>query len=252
MGGLVEPGTLYIVSTPIGNLEDVTFRAVRILSEVDLIAAEDTRKTGILLSHLSLRKPLVSFYSYNEARRVPGLIHELKMGKSVAVVTDAGTPGVSDPAYSMINAAIGHGIRVVPVPGPTAFLPALIMSGLPMERFVFEGFLPSRKGRTKRWQELREEPRTIILYESPHRIEKTLKEVIYHLGDRETALVREITKKFEEVARGTASGVLQQVRLRKPKGEMVLVIRGFGRSEKPDAHIEKTDAEELHGSSYEG
>jgi 16S rRNA (cytidine1402-2'-O)-methyltransferase len=225
----------------------VTFRAARILSEVDLIAAEDTRKTGILLKHLSLRKPMISYHSHNEVRRVPDLIRELASGKSVAIVTDAGTPGVSDPAYSVIRAAIQHGIRVLPIPGPTAFLPALIASGLPMQRFVFEGFFPTRKGRTKRWQMLKQEQRTIILYESPHRIEKTLEEVMHNLGDREIALVREITKKFEEVVRGTASFVLQRVREMKPKGEMVLVIRGDDRS--GESGVQMDEPIELHESS---
>ena len=226
MGETIEPGTLYVVSTPIGNLEDVTLRAIRILSGVDLIAAEDTRTTRVLLSRLSIQKPLVSYHRHNENSRTPGLIADLAAGRTVAVVTDAGTPGISDPAYTIIKAAIDHGVRVVPVPGPTAFLPALIVSGLPMDRFVFEGFLPVKKGRKKRLEQLRTEERTIIFYESPYRIERTLKDIVDLVGDREIALAREITKKFEEVLRGKASSVLAQVRARSLKGEIVLVLRG--------------------------
>jgi 16S rRNA (cytidine1402-2'-O)-methyltransferase len=226
MTELLLPGTLYIVSTPIGNLDDISVRAARILSQVDLIAAEDTRHTRILLAHLHVEKPLISFHNYNEARRTPQLIDELQLGKSIALVTDAGTPGISDPAYSIISSAIQHGITVTAIPGASAFLPALIISGLPVDRFVFEGFLPVKKGRTRRLQELRDEPRTIVLYESPHRVHKTLQALLQHLGDRQMALVRELTKKFEEVRRGTVSQILQQMERHRVRGEIVLVVKG--------------------------
>jgi 16S rRNA (cytidine1402-2'-O)-methyltransferase len=226
MSETIERGALYIVSTPIGNLSDITQRAVDILGGVDLIAAEDTRKTGFLLEHLCISKPLVSYFSYNERRRVPELISRLKAGASVAVVTDAGTPGISDPAYTVIREAVEQGIRVIPIPGASALLAALVASALPMDRFVFEGFLPVKKGRKTRLAELKEERRTILLYESPHRVEKTLEEILAGWGDRRVAVVREVTKKFEEVMRGTVSGVLAQIRQKAPRGEYVIVVAG--------------------------
>ncbi len=226
MSESVIAGTLYIVSTPIGNLEDITFRAVSILSGVDLIAAEDTRKTGILLNHYQLRKPLVSFFSFNEARRTPELIAKLKSGTSIALVTDAGTPGISDPAFRIIRAALDESIPVVAIPGPTAFLPALIVSGLPVERFVFEGFLPVKKGRKTMLESLRRENRTIILYESPHRLLKTLRELQEHLGNREISVARELTKKFEEVVRGRISDAINHFSTHKILGEFVIVLGG--------------------------
>ena len=165
MSDQVQPGTLYIVSTPIGNLEDITYRAVNVLSTVDIIAAEDTRKTRILLNHYDISKPLVSYFSYNEARRIPELIAKLVNGSSIAVVSDAGTPGISDPAFKIIRAALDDKLPVVAIPGPSAFLPALITSGLPSHRFVYEGFLPVKKGRTSMLEALSLEERTIVLYE---------------------------------------------------------------------------------------
>jgi 16S rRNA (cytidine1402-2'-O)-methyltransferase len=226
MSETIRAGTLYLVSTPIGNLDDITVRAVHILSHVDLIAAEDTRKTKFLLDHLSIRTPLVSHYSYNERRRVPELIGRLKQGASVAVVTDAGTPGVSDPAFLLIREAVAAGIPLVAVPGATAFLPALLVSGLSPERFIFEGFLPVKKGRKTVLERLGAQERTIVLYESPHRIERTLGDIMTTLGDRKIALVREITKKFEEVQRGRVSDLLRIVREKTPRGEYVIVIDG--------------------------
>jgi 16S rRNA (cytidine1402-2'-O)-methyltransferase len=177
MSEQIQPATLYIVSTPIGNLDDISQRALNILGGVDLIAAEDTRKTRILLDRYSISKPLLSYYSYNELRRIPDLLARLTLGSSVALVTDAGTPGISDPAFAVIRAAIRKNIRVVPVPGASALLPALIVSGLPLDRFVFEGFLPLKKGRKARLEQLRQEERTVVLYESPHRIVKTLSDL---------------------------------------------------------------------------
>lgn len=223
----IQPGVLYVVSTPIGNLDDITLRAIKILSGVDLIAAEDTRKTKVLLDRLSISKPLVSYYSHNQVRRVPELIARLKEGKAVAVVTDAGTPGISDPAYGLVRAAVEENIRVIPVPGATALLAALVASGLRTDRFVFEGFLPLKKGRKTKLEELKHERRTIILYESPHRIVRTLTELHETLGERRVVLARELTKKFEEFQRGTLSEVLGRVRASMPRGEYVLVIEGF-------------------------
>ena len=234
----IQPGALYVVSTPIGNLDDITLRAIRILGSVDLIAAEDTRKTKFLMDHLGIKKPLLSYYSYNEARRIPELISKLKSGSSVAVVTDAGTPGISDPAFLIIENAIQHGFRVIPVPGASAVLPALIASGLPTDRFVFEGFLPLKKGRKKRLEQLRSEERTIIIYESPFRIERTLEDILTHIGDRPVAVARELTKKFEEVIRGNASEVLNEIRKKKTKGEFVLIVAGT-RSVAPDRITEE-------------
>lgn len=226
MSETVEPGVLYIVSTPIGNLEDITLRAIKVLGGVDLIAAEDTRKTKFLLDHLKIAKPLLSYFSYNEARRTPDLIGKLTDGKSVALVTDAGTPGISDPAYALIKAALDAGLKVVPIPGASAVLPALIVSGLPTDRFVFEGFLPVKKGRRTKLEELRSEPRTIVIYESPFRIVKTVEEIQKCFGDRRIAVARELTKKFEEVIRGTTSAVLEELKRKAPRGEYVLVIEG--------------------------
>lgn len=248
MSEMIQPGALYVVSTPIGNLDDITLRAIRILSGVDIIAAEDTRKTKFLLDHLGIKKPLVSYYSYNESRRVPELINKLKAGNAIAVVTDAGTPGISDPAFLIVNNAIKEGYKVIPIPGPSAVLPALIASGLPTDRFVFEGFLPTKKGRKTRFEQLKTETRTIVIYESPFRIEKTLEEIFLHFGDRSIAVARELTKKFEEVIRGRVSDVLETVRRKKPKGEFVLVIEGArggkdnGKGETPEHLKEKPNA----------
>ncbi|MGA2624898.1 MAG: 16S rRNA (cytidine(1402)-2'-O)-methyltransferase [Bacteroidota bacterium] len=226
MSESVIAGTLYIVSTPIGNLEDITFRAVSILSGVDLVAAEDTRKTKFLLNHYNLQKPLVSFFSFNEARRTPDLIAKLRSGTSIALVTDAGTPGISDPAFRIVRAALDESVPVVAIPGPSAFLAALIVSGLPVERFVFEGFLPVKKGRKTMLERLGSEERTIILYESPHRLLKTLRELHEHVGNREIAVARELTKKFEEVVRGRISDAIDHFSNHKVLGEFVIVLGG--------------------------
>jgi 16S rRNA (cytidine1402-2'-O)-methyltransferase len=227
MSESIQPGALYIVSTPIGNLDDITLRAIRVLGGVDLIAAEDTRTSRVLFDHLSITKPLISFYSYNEARRTPELIEKLAGGASIALVTDAGTPGISDPAYTLIRAAIDHGCMVIPIPGASAVLSALVASGLPMDRFVFEGFLPTKKGRKTKFEQLRTEPRTIVIYESPFRIVKTVEEVHEYFGERRIAVVRELTKKFEETLRGTTSDVLNQLKKKTPRGEYVLVVEGW-------------------------
>ena len=219
-------GALYLVSTPIGNLDDITLRALHILKGVDLVAAEDTRKTGFLLAHLGIQKPIISYFSYNERKRVPGLLEKLRDGSSIAVVTDAGTPGISDPAYLLVREAVAAGVKIIASPGASAILAALVISGLPTDRFVFEGFLPVKKGRKTRFEELAKEERTIVVYESPHRIEKTLGDLLALMGDRQVAVVRELTKKFEEVERGRASAVLERIKAKTPRGEYVLVIAG--------------------------
>ena len=219
-------GTLYVVPTPIGNLEDITLRALNVLKGVDVIAAEDTRTTKFLLDHYGIQKPLLSFYSHNEQVRVPQIIQKLKSGDSVALVSDAGTPGISDPAHSIIAASIENNINIIPLPGATAFVPALVISGFSTHEFVFEGFLPHKKGRRTKLERLKDEERTIILYESVHRIQKTLQEVLEYFGDRNVVVVRELTKKFEEITRGKVSAVLQEFASRIMKGEFVLVIEG--------------------------
>lgn len=231
----IQPGVLYVVSTPIGNLDDISLRAIRILKGVDLVAAEDTRKTRFLLDHLSIARPLLSYYSYNEQRRVPELIGKLREGKSIAVVSDAGTPGISDPAFLLIRQALEEQIRVIPIPGASALLAALVASGLPMDRFIFEGFLPAKKGRSKRLEELRTEERTVVLYESPFRIERTVADILKHIGNRRISIVRELTKKFEEVIRGSAEDVLETIRKRPVRGEIVLVMAGASGEKVPPA-----------------
>ena len=220
------PGTLYIVSTPIGNLNDITFRAVEVLKQVDLIACEDTRRTKILLEKFGLAKNLISYYNYNERQRAEEIIRELKSGKNVALVSDSGTPGISDPGFVLIKRATEENITVIPIPGPTAFVCALVGSGLPMDEFVFVGFLPHKKGRKTKLKKLSEEERTIILYESPHRLIKTLNEILEIFGDREIAVAKELTKIHEEFFRGKISEVLKKLTPDKIKGEFVIVISG--------------------------
>ena len=219
-------GTLFIVATPIGNLEDITYRAVRVLSSVDLVAAEDTRKTKILLDHYGISKPMLSYFSYNERARTPQLIEKLLAGQSIALVSDAGTPGISDPAYQVVTHAVANKIPIVPIPGASAFLSALIVSGLRTDRFVFEGFLPLKKGRKTRLESLRSERRTVVLYESPHRVIKTLNEVYAIWGERKVVVARELTKKFEEIIRGPISVVLKQLSSKTTRGEYVVLIEG--------------------------
>ena len=228
-------GTLYLVSTPIGNLEDITYRAVQVLSSVDLIAAEDTRKTKILLDHYHINKPLLSYYSYNEKVRAPQLIEKLVAGNSIAIVSDAGTPGISDPAYHIVRQALENGIAIIPIPGPTAFISALIASGLPTDRFVFEGFLPQKKGRATKLELLKSETRTIILYESPHRILKTINDLLVHFGNRHIAVARELTKKFEEIVRGPIEAVLIELNKKTPRGEYVVIVEGASKQPKAEA-----------------
>jgi len=238
MSESIQQGALYLVATPIGNLEDITYRAVKILASVDLIAAEDTRKTKILLDHYNIGKPMMSYYSYNEQVRAPQLIEKLLSGQSIALVSDAGTPGISDPAFHVVQQALEYGIPIIPIPGPTAFITALIASGLPTDRFVFEGFLPLKKGRKTKFESLKTESRTIIIYESPHRIIKTLTDIQIHLGSRNVVVARELTKKFEEIVRGPVSSVLSELTKKEPRGEYVVLVEGASKHSDLAAHSE--------------
>lgn len=221
-------GTLYLVATPIGNLEDITLRALRVLREADIIACEDTRTTKVLLDKYEIAgKQLISYYSHNEFKRVPQLIEALEEGRSVAVVTDAGTPGISDPASAIVRAAIEKNIPVVPIPGATAAISAIIASGLSTRRFVFEGFIPQKKGRKTFLESLKNEERTIIIYESPHRLVKTIQDLHTYLGERRTVVCREITKYYEEFLRGTLTEIEELLAKKSSiKGECVIVIAG--------------------------
>ena len=234
-------GALYIVPTPIGNLEDITLRALNVLKGVDIIAAEDTRTTKVLLDHYDIQKPLLSFFSHNEQARIPQIIKRLTNGDAVALVSDAGTPGISDPAHSIICAAIEQEIRIIPLPGATAFIPALIASGLPTHEFTFAGFLPHKKGRKTKLEKLRTEERTVVLYESVHRIEKTLKDILAFFGDRRIVIGRELTKKFEEIRRGNVSEILANFSEQTVKGEFVVVIAGAGDDRADDNDEQDTD-----------
>ncbi len=221
-------GTLYVVGTPIGNLEDMTFRAVRILQSVDVIAAEDTRHTGKLLQHFQIKTPQVSYHEHNRNERLPELLSQLSQGKAIALVTDAGMPGISDPGYELVKACIEAGISVVPVPGATAGITALSAAGLPTDRFVFEGFLPaSGQDREKRLEVLPAESRTLIFYESPHRLRETLQDLADCLGGyRPIVLARELTKLHEEFWRGTIKEAIAHYTQLEPKGEFTLVVAG--------------------------
>jgi 16S rRNA (cytidine1402-2'-O)-methyltransferase len=222
-----EKTALYLVPTPIGNLEDITQRALRILGEVDLILAEDTRTSGKLLKHYDIRKPLQSYHAHNEHGQVQRLVEKMKSGSVMALVTDAGTPAISDPGFLLVRAAIEEDLKVECLPGATAFVPALVNSGLPADKFVFEGFLPHKKGRQTRLKELALEERTFILYESPHRLVKSLQQLAEHLGsDRRACVSRELTKLFEENRRGTLTELYEHYNEHPPKGEIVLVVAG--------------------------
>lgn len=223
-------GSLFIVSTPIGNMGDLSPRALECLGSVDLIACEDTRHTGLLLSRLGIKKKLAPYNDINARERTPHIIRALSDGHDVALVSDAGTPGISDPAYRVVRAAIDSGFSVYSIPGPTAALSALVVSGLPLDRFVFEGFLPS-KGlkRRKSLESLLLEPRTIVLYESPYRIVNLLELILDVFGDREISVSRELTKMYEETVRGKTSCVLAELMEKKPRGEYTVVIRGLGK-----------------------
>lgn len=220
-------GTLYLVPTPVGNLEDITFRALTVLKAADLILAEDTRTSGILLKHFEIKKPMLSYHKFNEHQTVDRVVERLKGGETVAVVSDAGTPGISDPGFLVAREAIRAGIEVITLPGATAFVPALVSSGLPCDKFCFEGFLPQKKGRQTRLNALQEETRTIIFYESPHRIVKTLEQFMEVFGaERPVSVCREISKIHEESVRGTVEEVLAHFKANEPRGEFVIILGG--------------------------
>jgi len=215
---------LHIVSTPIGNLEDITLRAIRTLKECDYIAAEDTRHSQILLQKYEIKKPTISFHAFSDERKLQELIELLQQGKNIALVSDAGTPGISDPGYVLIRAAIQNQIKVVPIPGPAAFLTALSASGLPTHQFLYLGFLPLKKGRQTLLESLTQEKRTIVFYESPHRLLKTLAELEQKFGERPIVIGRELTKIYEEFFRGTAKEAYQYFTQKPPKGEFVIML----------------------------
>ena len=220
-------GILYIVPTPVGNMEDMTLRAIRTLKEVDVVLAEDTRTSGILLKHFDIHRPLLSHHKFNEHGTSQQVVERLLAGENVALVSDAGTPGISDPGFFLVREAVRAGIEVQTLPGATAFVPALVSSGLPCDRFLFEGFLPQKKGRKSRIEALRDEPRTIVFYESPYRVLKTLQQLAECFGpDRQAAACREISKVHEECVRGTLDELIAHFTETEPRGEFVLVVAG--------------------------
>ena len=220
-------GTLYIVPTPVGNMEDMTYRAVRILKEVDVVLAEDTRTSGILLKHFDIHNHLLSHHKFNEHGTSQGIVERLLAGQNVALISDAGTPGISDPGFFLVRETVRAGIEVQCLPGATAFVPALVSSGLPCDRFAFEGFLPQKKGRQTKIMSLKEETRTMIFYESPYRVVKTLEQFAETYGaERRVSVCREISKVHEESVRGTLTEVLAHFKEHEPKGEIVIVLEG--------------------------
>ncbi len=228
-------GTLYLVPTPVGNMEDMTFRAVRILKEADLVLAEDTRTSGILLKHYGIEARLQAHHKYNEHGTSPAIVQRLQAGENIALITDAGTPGISDPGFFLAREAANAGIEVITLPGATAFVPALVSSGLPCDRFCFEGFLPQKKGRKTRIEALRDEQRTMVFYESPYRLLKTLKQFVDTFGaDRQVSVAREISKVHEESVRGTLEDVVAHFTECAPKGEIVIVLAGCSSKRKSE------------------
>jgi 16S rRNA (cytidine1402-2'-O)-methyltransferase len=246
---LVSPGragTLYVVGTPIGNLEDITSRALRILKEVDLIACEDTRRTQKLLNHYSIHTRIVSYHEHNELTRAPELIIEMEEGSNVALVSDAGMPVISDPGYRLVKLAVRHGLQVTPVPGPSALMAALAVAGLPVDRFEFLGFLPSKKvARQRVLKDLKESNVTLVFYEAPHRAVEMLSDLRKILSDPPVVLARELTKVHEEFVRGTASEILERLRKRPPKGEVTVVVGWSPIAEKSSAVAEASISDEL-------
>lgn len=220
-------GKLYVVPTPVGNLEDMTFRAIQVLKEADLVLAEDTRTSGILLKHFEIKKPMQSHHKFNEHQTVENVINRLRAGETVALVSDAGTPGISDPGFLVVRECVRNGIEVHCLPGPTAFVPALVASGLPCDRFCFEGFLPQKKGRQTRLKALADETRTMVFYESPHRLLKALAQFAEVFGaDRQAAVSREISKVHEETVRGTLAELVEHFTANEPRGEIVIIVSG--------------------------
>ncbi len=228
-------GKLYVVPTPVGNLEDMTFRAINVLKNVDLILAEDTRTSGILLKHFNVENNLISHHKFNEHQTLEKVMSKLTNGMDVALISDAGTPAISDPGFLIVRECVRREIPVCVLPGPTAFVPALVSSGIPVDRFCFEGFLPTKKGRNSRFQELEDETRTMVFYESPYRIIKTIEQFIQHFGmERKAAAVREISKIHEECIRGNLNELLQHFKLNEPRGEFVLIVAGKEKKNKID------------------
>lgn len=224
-------GVLYVVPTPVGNLEDITLRAIRLLKEAQVIYSEDTRVTKKLLSHLEIQgKHIVPFHAHNEHKQLERCVETVSTNECTVLVSDAGTPAISDPGFLLVRACVEAGINVTCLPGPTAFVPALVGSGFPCDRFVFEGFLPHKKGRQTKWLSFKDEERTVVLYESPHRIIKALEECVELLGpDRQVCVARELSKMFEQFVRGTAAEVLAHFQQTAPKGEIVLLVKGVGK-----------------------
>ena len=220
---------LYLVSTPIGNLQDITIRALDVLKNAGLVLCEDTRHSRRLLDHYGITSPVSSYHDHNKEKVTEGIIRKLLAGESVALITDAGTPGISDPAFFLVREAIKHNIETIPIPGPSAVTSALVVSGLATDKFCFEGYLPPKKGRKTRLTKLNEEERTIVVYESPHRIEKTLQDLLDRLGDRKVCVAREMTKMYEEFYRGMISEVQKKI---KPKGEFTIIVEGLAVYEK--------------------
>ena len=226
-------GILYIIPTPVGNMEDMTLRAIRLLREADLVLAEDTRTSGKLLKHFDIKNQLMSHHKFNEHGTSAGIVERLRAGQTVALISDAGTPGISDPGFYLVREAVAAGIEVQTLPGATAFVPALVSSGLPCDRFCFEGFLPQKKGRQTRLESLREERRTMVFYESPYRVRKTLQQFAEVFGqDRPVSCCREISKIHEESVRGTLAEVIAHFKEHEPKGEFVIVLGGAEKESK--------------------
>lgn len=221
-------GKLYVIPTPVGNLENMTFRAIRMLKEADLILAEDTRTSGILLKHFEIKNTMQSHHKFNEHKTVENVVNRMKAGETVALISDAGTPGISDPGFLVVRECVRNGIEVQCLPGATAFVPALVASGLPNERFCFEGFLPQKKGRMTKLKSLMEEKRTMVFYESPHRLLKTLTQFVEYFGpDRQASVSREISKLYEETVRGSLAELVEHFTKIDPRGEIVIVIGGI-------------------------
>lgn len=232
-------GTLYLVPTPVGNLEDITLRALRILKEADVVLAEDTRTSGILLKHYDIKTRLCSHHKFNEHQTAEAFAARMAAGEVMALISDAGTPAISDPGFMLVRACVERGVEVQCLPGATAFVPALVASGLPCERFTFEGFLPQKKGRVTRLEQLKEEPRTMIFYESPYRVVKTLAQFAETFGaERRVAACREISKLHEECVRGTMAEVLAHFEENEPRGEFVIVVEGLVREKKKSKNVE--------------
>lgn len=233
-------GVLYVVPTPVGNMEDMTFRAIRILKEADLVLAEDTRTSGVLLKHYDIQNHLMSHHKFNEHGTSAGIVERLKAGATVALISDAGTPGISDPGFFLVREAVRAGVEVQCLPGATAFVPALVSSGLPCDRFAFEGFLPPKKGRQTKLDSLKEEPRTMIFYESPYRLLKTLQQLAEVMGgDRQASVCREISKVHEESVRGTLEEVIAHFTETEPRGEIVIIVAGFDAKEQKNKNKER-------------